>query len=129
MTVPGALDAWEAVLKAHGRFGLDRALQRAIGYAQDGFPVAARVAWDWQRFVGKLAADPGASKHYLFDGKAPKEGDVIRFAGLAEAMKNIAAQGARAFYQGSLADEMVETVAKRGSFMRREDFARHRGEP
>jgi gamma-glutamyltranspeptidase / glutathione hydrolase len=128
VTVPGALDAWEAVLKAHGRFGLDRALQRAIGYAQDGFPVAARVAWDWQRFVGKLAADPGASKHYLFDGKAPKEGDVIRFAGLAEAMKNIAAQGARAFYQGSLADEMVETVAKRGSFMRREDFARHRGD-
>src|SRR3569832_2672480 len=68
VTVPGAIDAWDAVLKAHGRSGLDHALQRAIGYAQDGFPVAARVAWDWQRFVGKLSADPGASKHYLFGG-------------------------------------------------------------
>ena len=26
VTVPGAIEAWEAILKAHGRFGLDRAL-------------------------------------------------------------------------------------------------------
>ena len=37
VTVPGAIDAWEAILKAHGRFGLDRALQPAIGYAENGF--------------------------------------------------------------------------------------------
>lgn len=128
VTVPGAIDAWEAVLKAYGRFDLGRALQRAIGYAQDGFPVASRVAWDWGRHVGKLAADPGASRHYLFGGKAPKEGDVVCFPGLAGALKSIATNGARAFYEGSLADEMVETVATRGSFMTREDFARHRGD-
>ena len=40
VTVPGALDAWEAILKAHGRFGLDRALAPAIKYAEGGFPVA-----------------------------------------------------------------------------------------
>ena len=63
VTVPGALDAWEAILKDHGRFGLDRNLQSAIKYAENGFPIAARVAWDWQRNVGKLKADAGASKH------------------------------------------------------------------
>ena len=57
VTVPGAIDAWEAILKGHGRFGLDRALQPAIKYAEGGFPVAARVAWDWSRYVGKLKAD------------------------------------------------------------------------
>ena len=57
VTVPGALDAWEAIVKTHGRFGLDRALQTAINYAEGGFPVAARVAWDWSRHVGKLKAD------------------------------------------------------------------------
>src|SRR6202158_2504505 len=40
ITVPGALDAWEAILKAYGRFGLDRALAQAIKYAEGGFPVA-----------------------------------------------------------------------------------------
>jgi gamma-glutamyltranspeptidase/glutathione hydrolase len=128
VTVPGAIDAWEEILKAHGRFGLERALQRAIHYAENGFPVASRVAWDWQRHVGKLKADPGAAKHYLFNGAAPKEGDVIRFPALAETLKTIGAKGARAFYQGELADDMATTVAARGSFLTAEDFASHRGD-
>ena len=73
VTVPGAIEAWEEILKAHGRFGLDRALAPAIKYAEDGFPVTARVAWDWQRHVAKLKGDAGASRHYLFNGGAPKE--------------------------------------------------------
>ena len=128
VTVPGALDAWEALLKTHGRFGLDRALSAAIKYAEGGFPVAPRVAWDWQRYVGKLKADPGAAKHYLFDGAAPKEGDVIRFPALAATLKTIAAKGARAFYEDEIAADMAATVAARGSFLTAEDFARHRGD-
>src|ERR1700730_15622202 len=46
VTVPGAVEAWDAILAAHGRFGLDHALARAIHYAEAGFPVAARVAYD-----------------------------------------------------------------------------------
>jgi gamma-glutamyltranspeptidase/glutathione hydrolase len=128
VTVPGALDAWEAILKAYGRFGLDRPLAQAIKYAEDGFPVAARVAWDWQRHVARLKADAGASKHYLFNGTPPKEGDVIRFPALARTLKTIAAKGARAFYEGEIADDIVKTVAARGSYLDAEDFARHRGD-
>ncbi|MER8912051.1 gamma-glutamyltransferase [Mesorhizobium sp. M0854] len=65
VTVPGAVDAWEQILKTHDRFGLDRVLRPAIQYAEGGFPVAQRAAWDWQREVDKLGADPGAAKHYL----------------------------------------------------------------
>jgi gamma-glutamyltranspeptidase/glutathione hydrolase len=128
VTVPGALDAWEAILKVYGRFGLDRALSAAIKYAEGGFPVAARVAWDWSRHAGKLKADAGASKHFLFNDAAPKEGDVIRFPALAATLKTIAAKGARAFYEGEIADDMAATVAARGSFLTAEDFARHRGD-
>lgn len=128
VTVPGAIDAWEAILKTHGRFGLDRALARAIHYAENGFPVAARVAWDWSRHVGKLKGDAGAAKHYLFNGAAPQQGDVIRFPALAVTLKTIAAKGARAFYEGELAEDMAQTVAARGSFLTPEDFARHRGD-
>ena len=113
VTVPGAIDAWDAILKAHGRFGLDRALAPAIKYAEGGFPVAARVAWDWQRHVGKLKADPGAARHYLFNGGAPREGDVIRFPALAATLKTIAGKGARAFYEGEIADDMARTLHAR----------------
>jgi gamma-glutamyltranspeptidase / glutathione hydrolase len=128
VTVPGAIDAWAAILAAHGRFALDRVLAPAIHYGESGFPVAARIAWDWTQAVGKLRADSGAARHLLFDGRAPAEGDVVRLPALAQSLKTIAAQGPRAFYEGPLAQDMVATVAARGSFLAAEDFARHRGE-
>ena len=128
VTVPGAIDAWAAILKAHGRFGLDRALAPAIHYAEQGFPVAARIASDWAGAVGTLRADAGATRHYLRDGHAPAEGDVVKLPALARTLATIAAKGPRAFYEGPIADDMVATVARRGSFLTAEDFARHRGE-
>jgi gamma-glutamyltranspeptidase / glutathione hydrolase len=128
VTVPGAIDAWAAILAAHGRFSLERVLAPAIHYGESGFPVAARIAWDWGQAVGKLRADAGAARHLLFDGRAPAEGDVIKLPALAQSLKTIAAQGPRAFYEGPLAQDMVATVSARGSFLAAEDLARHQGE-
>jgi gamma-glutamyltranspeptidase / glutathione hydrolase len=128
VTLPGALDAWDALLKEHGRFGLDRNLQTAIKYAENGFPVAPRVAWDWSRYVDKLKTSPGATKHYLFNGRPPKQGDVIRFPALAQTLKTIGTKGARAFYEGEIAEDMAQTLGKLGSFQTAEDFANHRGD-
>ena len=128
VTVPGALDAWDALLKAHGKFGLDKLLQRAIHYAENGWPVAARVAWDWNRFVGKLSKDAGATRHYLFDGKPPKEGDIVKSPALGQTLRTLGKKGARAFYEGELADDMAQTLAAKGSFLTAEDFSAHRGD-
>ena len=128
VTVPGAIEAWSEILKAHGRFGLDRALGPAIRFAEHGFPVAARIADAWAKQQSKLAADPGATKHFLFNGRAPVEGDVVKFPALAATMKAIAQKGAKAFYEGEIAQDMVKTLRARGSFLAEEDFARHRGE-
>src|SRR4029077_19290602 len=128
VTVPGAIDAWAASLAAHGRFSLDRVLAPAIHYGENGFPVASRIAWDWAQAVGKLRSDAGATRHLLFDGHAPAEGDVVRLPALAQSLAAIAAKGSRAFYEGPIAQDMAATVAARGSYLTEEDFARHRGE-
>jgi gamma-glutamyltranspeptidase / glutathione hydrolase len=128
VTIGGSIDAWEVILNTHGRLGIDRALQRAIHYAENGFPVAPRVAWDWQRHVPKLKADAGGTKHYLFNGAAPKEGDVIRFPALAKTLRTIAAKGSRGFYEGEVAEDIAQTLAARGSFLTAEDYANHRGD-
>src|SRR6266699_1107493 len=128
VTVPGAIDAWAAILNAHGRFSLSRALDPAIRYAESGFPVASRVAWDWAWEIDKLRADTGATRHFLFQGGAPTEGDIVRLPALAQTLATIAENGPRAFYEGPIADEIVATIAARGSFLTAEDFVRHRGE-
>jgi gamma-glutamyltranspeptidase/glutathione hydrolase len=128
VTVPGAVEAWASILKAHGRFGLDRALQPAIRYASDGFPVAPRVGSDWAAQAAKLRGDPGATRHFLIDGRPPEIGDVMRFPALAETLKTIAADGPRAFYEGAIAEDIAATIAARGGLVDAQDLARHHGE-
>jgi gamma-glutamyltranspeptidase / glutathione hydrolase len=127
VTVPGAVEAWWAILRSHGRFGLDRALGPAIRYAEYGFPVAPRVAHDWAFSEQALRADPGASRHFLIHGRTPAAGDVMRFPALAATLKAIAARGPKAFYEEAAA-EIVATLEPRGSWLTQDDFASHRGE-
>jgi gamma-glutamyltranspeptidase / glutathione hydrolase len=128
VNVPGAIEAWDALLKAHGTYSLDRVLAPAIKNAEHGFPVAPRVALDWKGWVGKLRNSPGATKHYLPNGGAPAEGDVIKLPALADTLKAVAKNGPRAFYEGPIAEDMAATLAAMGSVLTPEDFARHRGE-
>jgi gamma-glutamyltranspeptidase/glutathione hydrolase len=128
VTVPGAIEAWDAILRTHGRFGLDRVLQPAIEAAESGIPVQPRVALDWSLAVEKLRKHPATAKHYLVDGHAPKAGDIVRFPALARTMRMIAQNGARAFYEGEIADDIVKTLASLGGVLTARDFAAHRGD-
>src|SRR5207237_1338496 len=90
--------------------------------------IAPRVGSDWKGWVNKLRNSPGAIKHYLPNGGAPAEGDVMKLPALAETLKAIAKNGPRAFYEGPIAEDMAATLAACGSVLTVEDFARHRGE-
>jgi gamma-glutamyltranspeptidase/glutathione hydrolase len=128
VTVPGAIEAWQAILAAHGRFGLDRALQPAIRHAEEGFAIAPRVGSDWAGVVDKLKLHPGAARHYLIGGRTPQIGDVMRFPALAATLKAIASGGAKAFYEGPIAADIATTVQAAGGDLAAEDLARHRGD-
>ncbi|MBS0641056.1 MAG: gamma-glutamyltransferase [Acetobacteraceae bacterium] len=122
VTVPGAISAWETLLKAHGRKGLDEVLQPAIRYAAEGWPVHSKVAWDWSRLEEKLRK--GGSDPFLPGGAAPKEGDLFVQPALAETLRAIAKHGAKAFYEGPIAADMIATLRERGGLHTEEDFAR-----
>ena len=128
VTVPGAVEAWAAILAAHGRFDLARVLAPAIRYAEHGFPVAPKVAHDWAENAERLRGHAGAAKHYLPGGKAPRPGDMMRLPALAETLRTIAKQGPRALYEGAIAEDIAATLAERGSFLRATDLAAHAGD-
>jgi gamma-glutamyltranspeptidase/glutathione hydrolase len=123
ITVPGAIKAWEVLVSRFGSRELGSLLAPAIRYAVEGFPVHARVAWDWGRQVDALAADEGGAMHYLVDGAAPRAGTRHRQPALAETLRAIASRGARAFYEGPIAAEMAATVQAKGGYLAEEDLA------
>src|SRR5580698_930965 len=121
VTVPGAINAWETLLKAHGRKGLDELLQPAIRYADEGWPVHPKVAWDWKRLEAKLRKN--GAQHFLPGGSAPKAGDIFVQTALAETLRAVARHGARAFYEGPIAADIVATLREHGGLHTEEDFA------
>ncbi len=123
VTVPGAIDAWAKLLKAHGTVTLAEALAPAIALAEEGAPVTPRVARDWPESAAMLAADDGGLKHYLKGGNAPRCGDVMAYPALAKTLKHIARNGRDGFYAGEIAAEIVSQLKSRGGLLTLEDFA------
>ena len=121
VTVPGAVAAWETLLAAHGTRGLDELLQPAIRFAAEGWPVHHRVASDWAIAAGKLRKNGTAA--FLPGGHAPKAGDMFVQPALARTLSTIAAQGARGFYEGAVAADIVATLRARGGLQTEADFA------
>jgi gamma-glutamyltranspeptidase/glutathione hydrolase len=108
-------------LIAPGRKGLDELLQPAIRFAAEGWPVHSKVSWDWHRLAEKLRQN--GAHAFLPNGKAPAPGDIFRNPALAETLRGIARNGAKAFYEGPVAADMVATLRARGGLHTDEDFA------
>ncbi len=121
VTVPGAIDAFCRLAEAHGRWGLDRTLAPAIRYADEGIPVAPRVAFDWPEGATELKG--AAREHFLIGGKDAQPGQIFRAPGQAEVLRRIARDGRAAFYEGEVAEDMVAALRALGGVHTLEDFA------
>lgn len=123
VTVPGSVAAWERLVLDHGRLSWDRVLAPAIEVAEDGCCVPERLCRDWRKQVAKLKRNDAASRLFLFDGNAPRVGQLHRQPELANTLRQIARSGACAFYEGVVAESLVSTLRARGGLHTLEDFA------
>lgn len=125
VTVPGAVDAWDRLLREHGTWSLAEVLAPAIDHAENGFAVAPRVAHDWARAAGLLASDETTRAIYLPGGAPPRVGDIHKQERLAATLTAIAEGGRDAFYTGAIARDMVDYLRDLGGLHTLEDFAAH----
>ncbi len=121
VTIPGAVDAFCRLSEDHGRIGLDAVLAPTIRYAEEGVPVAPRVASDWVN-DGKVLQGHGL-RHFMPSGQVPEVGEMFRAPGQAEVLRRIAKDGRKAFYEGEIAEDMVNTLRAMGGNHTMEDFA------
>ncbi|NBD31375.1 MAG: gamma-glutamyltransferase [Alphaproteobacteria bacterium] len=121
ITLPGAIDGFCRLSEDHGRLGLADVLAPAIGYAEEGVPVAPRVAFDYARSAETLSG--AGVRHYLGDGKPLAVGQKFRATGQAEVLRQVAENGRAGFYEADVARDMVQSLAALGGVHTMEDFA------
>ena len=121
VTIPTAMAAFAHLSETEGKLGLDTLLAPSIHYADEGIPVAPRVAFDWPEAAKCL--HPKARDLYLVDGKVPTAGQIFRAPGQAEVLRRVARDGIKAFYEGEVAEDMVAALKALGGVHEMADFA------
>jgi gamma-glutamyltranspeptidase / glutathione hydrolase len=112
VTLPGAIDAFCRLNADYGLKSLADTLAPAIHYADEGIPVAPRVAFDWADDVPCLKG--AARDFYTLGGKAPTPGQIFRAPGQAEVLRRIAREGRAGFYEGEVAEDMISSLRALG---------------
>lgn len=123
ITVPGAIDAWCKLLTDHGKKSIDAALAPAIHYAENGYVVHDRVAFDWIAALDTLKSDETTTRIFLDNGNPLQAGAIHRQPELARTLGIIAKKGRAGFYEGEVADDIVTRLKELGGLHTLEDFA------
>ena len=118
--VPGAVAGWGAMRSRFGTLPFSQILAPAVYYAQNGFPLAERNARYW--VAKRLLDQPGYKQTYVIWPEAPKPGDLFRNPALANSLRQIAAHGRDAYYNGSMTETMVKFLNTQGGVHTLEDF-------
>jgi gamma-glutamyltranspeptidase/glutathione hydrolase len=107
VTIPGAVDAWDVLLKRAGSLTFNDLLRPAAEIAAQGFAVSERIHDDWLNCAAVLHSDADSIKTYLLNGTAPPAYSVFRNPDLAHAFRLLQTQGRDAFYRGEIAQALL----------------------
>jgi gamma-glutamyltranspeptidase/glutathione hydrolase len=109
--VPGDLRVLELAHRQHGKLKWAALFEPAIRLAEQGFAVPRRMAAALAREQYLKRQDTARNYFYHGDGTPLKAGERVRNPQFAAALKRIAAEGTRAFYEGPIARDIVAAVA------------------
>jgi gamma-glutamyltranspeptidase / glutathione hydrolase len=122
VTVPGCVAGWAAMHKKFGKLPWATLFEPAIAYANEGFPVTARIAASWggETNVNRLKRKEGAPEIFL---PVPAEGQVFKNPALGKAYALIASKGPEVFYRGEIAAAILAVERELGGALEAEDLA------
>ncbi|MEQ8196367.1 MAG: gamma-glutamyltransferase [Rhodospirillales bacterium] len=110
--VPGLLRMLEMAHKAHGRLPWSDLFKPAIEMSEKGFAVSERLHAMAERDRRLKTFAPTRDYFFTKDGKPKPVGTRIVNKPLADTLRRIAENGAKAFYTGAIAKSVVAAVNK-----------------
>jgi gamma-glutamyltranspeptidase / glutathione hydrolase len=127
VAVPGEVRGLARLLRERGTLSLATVLAPSIRYAADGFPVGSHLASELASNAAAIREHPALAAVYLKpDGSPYAEGEILVQKDLAATLQAIAANGAKVFYEGSLAADIAREVAAAGGILTTRDLRGYR---
>jgi len=126
VAVPGNVAGLLTALEKFGTMSRAQVLKPAIDYAQNGLVVSKVLQGMIESNFDKLNKCEASRKVFFKDSLPLKEGDVLVNKDLARTLGLVAQKGKDAFYQGDVAQKLVQAVQSAGGIITLEDLAAYK---
>jgi gamma-glutamyltranspeptidase/glutathione hydrolase len=125
VTIPGAIAGWQALHHKFGKLSFTEILSPAIDIANQGHAIAPIVAHKWAAGIPALIDQPGFKEMFMPNGRAPHIGERFQALGMAKAFERICKYGTEDFYQGEIAQAIVNHSKTHGGSMQLSDLQKY----
>jgi gamma-glutamyltranspeptidase/glutathione hydrolase len=126
VSTPGNVNAWETLNKDYGKTPWEKLLAPAIKIADEGFVITANTA---KHIASEFPEFPQHAKiFYGKNGKPLEAGDRLVQKDLANSLRIVAGQGAKAIHGGELGAAIDKIMRDTGGFVTLADLKENRAE-
>ena len=123
VTVPGAVDGWIKLHEKFGKLEFRTLFEPTIAYAKNGFPVTETIAYYLKNSQKRFEKYPNFNELWVKNGSMPTKGEIFKNPQLAKTLETIALKGREGFYEGEVANAMVDFIQSQGGFLTHEDLS------
>ena len=124
--VPGTVAGLISALEQYGTLPISVILEPSIRYAEEGFPLdetLAKILLDNTDFIQK---DSALASIFLREEFPLMQGDTLRQQELATTLRAVAERGRSGFYEGVVAETIVNEVTKKGGILTLNDLKNYK---
>jgi gamma-glutamyltranspeptidase/glutathione hydrolase len=115
--VPGTVAGMQAALERYGTIDLADAIAPAERIAREGFEVPKSLSEEMGNHLSRLRLYPQTASQFLVGGEEPyPEGSLLIQPDLANTLSLISKEGPDAFYEGDVADRIVEEMQNESGY-------------
>jgi len=123
VTVPGAVDGWIKLHEKFGKLEFRTLFEPTIAYAKNGFPVTETIAYYLKNSQKRFEKYPNFNELWVKNGSMPAKGEIFKNPQLAKTLETIALKEREGFYEGEVANAMVDFIQSQGGFLTHEDLS------